>query len=120
MAAKSSMLIQFPRGGTIPAKVLGAKKDRVCEPGEPVKVPKTYATHLIERRIAVAAEEASRSGRKAVPEKKDEADPFTELKAAVIEAEKGLDAADTDEEKAAAQVLLDEATQALTDAVSGS
>lgn len=120
MAAKSSMMIQFPRGGIIPADVLKSDKDRDCGPGEPVKVPKAYADHLIERRIAVAAEEATKAKMKSAPPKKENTDPHAELKAKITEAEKALVEAETEEAKADAQKFLDTANQALSDAAASS
>lgn len=135
MAVKSSMTIQFPRGGTIPADVLKSDKDRVCGPGESVKVPKAYADHLIERRIAVAAEEATKANTKAAtPKGKETAnsktkdataktandDPHAALNENVAKAEKAVANAKTDETKAKAQKFLDAANQALSDATAGS
>lgn len=135
MAAKSSMMIQFPRGGIIPADVLKSEKDRDCGPGEPVKVPKAYADHLIERRIAVAAEETTKANTKATtpkgketanPKTKDATaktandDPHAALKENVAKGEKAVANARTDATKAKAQEFLDAAKQALADASAGS
>ena len=120
MAAKSSMMIQFPRGGTIPASVLKSKDDRVCSPNEPVKVPKDYGDHLVERRIADAVEEIAKSKPKAATSKKAVADLQAELTTRITEAEKALGEAETDKAKTDAQAVLDAAKQALTDATAGS
>jgi hypothetical protein len=48
--------IAFPRGGIIPAALLGLQKDKVCSAHEPVDVPCDYADHLIHDRFAYEAE----------------------------------------------------------------
>lgn len=120
MAAKSSMMIQFPRGGIIPADVLKLKDDRVCSPNEPVKVPKDYGDHLVERRIAVAVGETTKSKPKAATPKKGEDGPHAALEANVTKAEKAVANAKTDATKAKAQEFLDAANQALADATASS
>lgn len=113
MASKSTMKIQFPRGGTIPKEVLKSNKDKKCDPGEVVTVPKTYGDHLVSDRFAVEAKASTKGGKAEADKKKAE---LAKLEAAVSDAKVALEKADTDEAKATAQAALDAAEKALADA----
>lgn len=55
--SSETIRIMFPRGGRIPALVLGLAADKVCQAMEPVEVPASYAEHLIHDRFAVEVPE---------------------------------------------------------------
>jgi hypothetical protein len=52
---EKTMLIMFPKGGIIPASVLGLETDKHCQAHETVEVPETYGQHLVHDRFAVEA-----------------------------------------------------------------
>lgn len=112
MASKSTMKIQFPRGGTIPKEVLKADKDKKCAPGEAVSVPKAYGEHVVSDRFADEVKTSTKGGNAAADKKAE----LAKLGTAVRDAKAALAKAATDEAKADAQAGLDVAEKALADA----
>ncbi|MCR5941102.1 hypothetical protein FG152_09735 [Ochrobactrum sp. XJ1] len=60
MSKKPTIVIAFPHGGIIPAKVLETHQNISVLPHEPIEVPKFYGDHLITDRIAYDVLEADR------------------------------------------------------------
>lgn len=52
MSKKSTIVVAFPHGGIIPARVLDEDKNISVLPHEPIEVPKVYGDHLISDHIA--------------------------------------------------------------------
>jgi len=113
MASKSTMKIQFPRGGTIPKEVLKSDKDKKCDPGEVVTVPKAYGEHVVTDRFAEKVTASTKASNAEADKKKAD---LEKLVTAVVDAEEALAKAATDEAKADAQAALDAAEKALADA----
>lgn len=60
MSKKSTIVVAFPHGGIIPARVLDEDKNISVLPHEPIEVPKVYGDHLISDRIAYDFVEAEK------------------------------------------------------------
>lgn len=121
--AHKKKAITFPRGGVLPAAIVGGDKDKTIPPHEPVRVPSDYGQSLIDDKFAV---EAVAKSEKAPDKKKTSNDDgtkppnLTALKAAVTKAKKAVEGAKTDESKAKAEDYLSTAEQALAAATGNS
>lgn len=60
MSKKSTIVVAFPHGGIIPARVLEQPANVSVLPHEPIEVPKFYGEHLISDRIAYDYVEAEK------------------------------------------------------------
>lgn len=64
--AQSKKWVAFKGNSIVPAAVLGEKKDRKMQAGEPVSLPASYADHVVKERFAAYCD-APKSGKKKAP-----------------------------------------------------
>lgn len=99
--------IAFAHGGTLPASVMGTKKDVPVSPHEPAAVPEGYGRQLIEDRFAYLVDEkADKARRDAVAAQQKSAAIASAEQAVALAQKKVADAAGDDDATAIAEAAL--------------